>query len=174
MSKQSDKYRRPFDRRISEIDRQCIFIGTTNNAQFLTDKTGNRRFFPLRVYQTGSVLFANQDEVKAEMLKCWAEAKVKFDKGELPPVASIDLEKEIRRMQDEAMEEDYRVGLIMDYLEHKAETCILELWIKALNEPDRKPTKKDSNDIAQILISSGEWERSKTVKTINSYGRQKI
>ncbi len=174
LSKQSDKYRRPFDKRISEIDRQCIFIGTTNRTQFLTDKTGNRRFYPLRVYQTGAVLFANQNEVKAEMLQCWAEAKAKFDKGELPPVASFELDKEIRQMQNEAVEEDYRVGLITDYLEHKEETCILELWTEALKEPDRKPTRKDSVDIAQILISSGEWQRAGRQRRYPKYGKQNL
>ena len=38
-----DKYRQSYDRRASEYPRQCIFIGTTNDYEFLADKTGNRR-----------------------------------------------------------------------------------------------------------------------------------
>ncbi len=174
LSKQSDRGRRKYKKWTSDIPRQCIFIGTTNNAQFLTDKTGNRRFYPVTVHQNGRELFNRMQELEDDIIQCWAEAKAKYDVGELPPVANFELDKEIRQMQSEAMEDDYRVGLIMDYLEHKEETCIIELWEKALKEPDRKPTRKDSNDIAQILISSGEWERTKTVKTINSYGGQKI
>ena len=44
LTRLSDTYRRPFDKRVTEHKRQCIFIGTTNKEQFLTDKTGNRRF----------------------------------------------------------------------------------------------------------------------------------
>ena len=50
LTRLADRYRRPFDRRVTDHKRQCIFIGTTNKEQFLTDKTGNRRFYPVKVY----------------------------------------------------------------------------------------------------------------------------
>ena len=49
ISRQRDKVRRPYDRYPQEYPRRCIFIGTTNDEQFLRDKTGNRRFYPVKV-----------------------------------------------------------------------------------------------------------------------------
>lgn len=40
-----DKYRPPFGELEIEIPRQCVFFGTCNDTSFLTDKTGNRRYW---------------------------------------------------------------------------------------------------------------------------------
>lgn len=159
ITKLVDTYRRPFDRRVTEHKRQCIFIGTTNKEQFLTDKTGNRRYYPVKVNQSGYDLFDKEDEIKADIIQCWAEAKAKFDQDDMKPFANRKLQREIQAMQKKAVEEDYRVDLIEDYLSNKFETCVLELWWRALNNPDwSKPSRKESNEIVLILQSTGEWE----------------
>ena len=143
MTKLVDTYRRPFDRRVTDHKRQCIFIGTTNKQQFLTDKTGNRRFYPVMVDQSGYELFDQEQELKAEILQCWAEAKAKFDKGEMKPYADRKLQRQIQAMQNRAVEEDYREELIKDYLTRQEEVCILELWWRALDNSEySKPSKK--------------------------------
>ena len=43
----SDEYRGAYARESEKRYRTCVFVGTTNDAQFLVDKTGNRRFLPL-------------------------------------------------------------------------------------------------------------------------------
>ena len=53
--------------------RRLLFIGTTNQEQFLADETGNRRWCPV---QTGT---ADIDAVKRDHLQLWAEGKVLFD-----------------------------------------------------------------------------------------------
>ena len=169
---QSDKYRKPFDKRTSEIKRQCIFIGTTNRAQFLTDKTGNRRFYPLQVHQCGYDLFNSEEEIKEDILQCWAEAKIKFDKGEMKPYADRNLTKVFREHQKEAVEDDYRVGMIEVYLENKERVCIHELWQKALKNEFTKPTRKESNEILLIMQSMEEWEKGKQSEYFREYGPQ--
>lgn len=173
ITRQADRYRRPFDRRVTEYKRQCIFIGTTNKEQFLTDKTGGRRFYPVKVHQTGYDLYAHESEIKTEILQCWAEAKAKMDQGKMPPYANPVILDAIKSAQEAAQEDDYREGLIAAYLENKDECCILELWVQALGNEFSKPTKKDSNDLSLILQSLG-WERdSKPTRTAN-YGVQKL
>lgn len=172
ITRQADRYRRPFDRRVTEYKRQCIFIGTTNKEQFLTDKTGGRRFFPVKVHQSGYDLFAHEQEIKAEILQCWAEAKAKMDQGKMPPYANPVILDAIKSAQEAAQEDDYREGLIASYLENKDECCILELWVQALGNDFSKPSKKDSNEIALILQSLG-WESTERKRTAH-YGQQRI
>lgn len=47
ISDQEDKYREPYGKLSVPHPRKSVFIGTTNESEFLKDSTGNRRFFPL-------------------------------------------------------------------------------------------------------------------------------
>ena len=174
ITKQSDKYRRPFDKRTSEVKRQCIFIGTTNKEQFLTDKTGNRRFYPVKVRQSGYELFKNEKSIRREILQCWAEAKVKYEKNEMLPVADSAIMEEIKIHQQNAVEDDYRDGIIEAYLENRHMVCIIELWQKALGNETIKPTKRDSNEISLIMQRMSGWEKSKNAVRVSPYGVQKV
>lgn len=49
ISKTEDSYRQAYGRRVETFKRQCVFFGTTNEIEFLKDRTGNRRYWPLMV-----------------------------------------------------------------------------------------------------------------------------
>lgn len=170
ISTQTDRYRMSYDKRPEDYPRQCVFIGTTNKEQFLTDKTGNRRWYPLKVHSTGYDLFNHEKEIRADIIQCWAEAKALYDKGELKPFADFSLVEKIREKQAEAVEDDYRIGLIENYLKNRDTVCILEIWKDALDNMFSKPTRKESNDIALMLQSIQGWERGKRERT--EYGIQ--
>ncbi len=53
--------------------RRCVFIGTTNQEEFLADTTGNRRWLPVRC---GKV---NVDGIRNDRLQLWAEARELFE-----------------------------------------------------------------------------------------------
>ena len=171
LTRQSDRYRRPFDRRVTDHKRQCIFIGTTNKEQFLTDKTGNRRFYPVKVNQSGYELFDRQDECKEYIRQCWAQAKVLYDKNELLPYADRALVGVIRDRQNAAVEDDYRVGLIEQYIADRDVTCTLQLWKYALCN-DYKMDKKSSIEIGLIMDKMPDWHRTDR-KYIGEFGRQR-
>ena len=170
-SRQTDTYRKPYDKRVTENPRQCIFIGTTNTAEFLTDKTGNRRYYPVECNSSGRDLFEHKAEIQEYIEQCWAEAYALYQKGELPP----GLDKSILYRQERALEDDYRAGMIKAYLDDKAEgesVCIIELWQEALGE-SFKPTRKDSNELALIMQSAPGWIKMPSVQRTSRWGVQR-
>src|SRR4029077_5503209 len=53
-SRQEDKARAAYARKVSVRPRTCVFVGTTNDDEYLQDQTGNRRFWPIRIGQFGN------------------------------------------------------------------------------------------------------------------------
>lgn len=173
ITRQNDRYRRPFDKRVTDHPRQCIFIGTTNKAQFLTDKTGNRRWYPVTCRQSGYDLFSCKEAVQSDIRQCWAEAKEKYDRGEMLPYADQSIINLIRSEQDAAVEDDYRIGLIEDYIDGRDEVCALELWRNALKSEYLSMSKRDSMDIGLIMQGMTGWQKEKNPKRFAEYGLQR-
>ena len=179
ITSQEDTYRQPYAKHVQTIPRRCVFIGTTNNPQFLTDRTGNRRFYPVNTDRDGYDMFDHETEIRGYIAKCWAEAVHKFKAGEMKPYTSRELIDTIRKAQENAMEDDWRIGAIEQYLEDtkkqpNSTVSVIELWYNALNNPsESKPSRKDSIEISQIMTQIGGWVRSdKQVRT--AWGRQKV
>lgn len=173
ITRTSDRYREAYGKFTRDIPRRCLFIGTTNKAQCLTDPTGNRRFFPVTTHSSGYDLYKHKDEIQAYIEQCWAEAKALYDKGELPPYPDRELEALYLQMQENAAEEDSRRGLIAEYLEDKQCVCVLELWYKALGmREDSLPSRRDSNDIVLIMSKFDEWEKQEKRIRFEYYGVQ--
>lgn len=45
-SSSTDTYRESYGRRTNDVP-QCVFVGTTNQEEYLKDATGNRRYWPV-------------------------------------------------------------------------------------------------------------------------------
>ena len=163
ITSQEDSYRPPYGKHVQTIPRRCMFIGTTNNPQFLTDKTGNRRFYPVKVQSFAYKLYDNENIIKEYIQQAWAEAVHLYKEGKLQPFAKKEVLEQIRAAQEAAMEDDWRIGAIEQYLEDQkkqsgATVSVIELWHRALNEPDEsKPTRKDSIEITQIISNIPGW-----------------
>lgn len=71
-----DSFRRPYQRHEVKTPRTCVFVGTTNTDDFLTDETGARRFMPVRVEKI------NLSAAEAERDQLWAEAVHRVKAGE--------------------------------------------------------------------------------------------
>ena len=163
ITSQEDSYRPPYGKHVQTIPRRCMFIGTTNNPQFLTDKTGNRRFYPVKVQSFAYKMYDHEQEVKDYIRQCWAEAVHLYKEGNLQPFAKKEVLDQIRAAQEAAMEDDWRIGAIELYLEEQKKRAgstvsVIELWHYALNEPDEsKPSRKDSIEITQIISNIPGW-----------------
>jgi predicted P-loop ATPase len=69
ISRREDRVRLAYDKRMSTFPRQCLFMGTTNEYEYLKDDK-NRRFWPIEV----TVDSIDTDKLKANMDQIWAEA----------------------------------------------------------------------------------------------------
>ena len=199
ISKQSDRFRPAYGRRLQEFPRQCIFIGTTNETQFLRDTTGNRRFW---VVDTPNVPARDMwKELTPETVRLiWAEAVELYRKGE-PLYLPKELEQAAREIQEAYEEENPKAGIVAEYLDRllpegwetqdiytrrqwletdakgttrRTSVCTLEIWAEALgNNPD-KLDRYAAKEIRDIMASLPEWRHQGNKRvTVGPYGRQR-
>ena len=159
-----DQYRKPYDRNVTELPRRCIFIGTTNNATPLRD-VYNRRYYPVTVHTVGYDLYEHEAECREYIMQCWAEAREKYKRGEMPNYAKRELVNEYREAQENARQDDWRIGAIESYLDTKGAgeyVCIRELTQKALARDGigHDPTVIESKDLGMIMSMFDDWGKS--------------
>lgn len=121
ISKQEDMFRPAYARTAETYMRQCVFVATTNQNNFLKDASGNRRFMPVDIHNLK--LAYNPDlkqflDNKKEIDQIWAEAVHLFKKGE-PLYLSKQAENLAEIEQKIHSEVDERMGLVENYLSTK-------------------------------------------------------
>jgi putative DNA primase/helicase len=110
LTQPEDQYRKPYDRYVTRQPRACVFVGTTNDAHYLRDATGARRFWPVEV---GSI---DRDALSRDRDQLLAEARVAFEDGATwwPANALVD---EVRVEQERRHEADVWEEMIQAWLE---------------------------------------------------------
>src|ERR1700678_3770511 len=72
-----DEFRSPYDRKPKKYPRQFVYIGTTNDSEFMNDSTSNRRFW---IVQNNDII--NTDKIKEIRDQLWAQALSLYLAGE--------------------------------------------------------------------------------------------
>lgn len=203
LSKTDDIYRASYGRHASRHPRHCVFIGTSNESEFLKDSTGNRRFWPVDV----GVQEAKKsvwDDLPKERDQIWAEAYTYFILGErlfLPP----ELEALAKEAQESHREVGGKEGMIQEFLGRKIpqdwnqydiskrrqfwggnlqlppgtilvdrdKVCAMEIWVECFGGDPKYLRRQESNEIVSAVLSLQGWERVKTNSRHGPYGRQK-
>ena len=159
---QCDKYRKPYAHNDVRLPRRCIFIGTTNSSAFLTDQTGNRRFFPVVVHSDGKKIWKHIDVIRDYILQAWAEAVAHYHDGSLPADYDHGIDSELNEMRQNYHDEDWKISMIDEYRDEKSDgemTCILELWVNVCGMDKEKMTSKDRQTISEHLDNHQDWKR---------------
>ncbi len=78
VSRRADTFRPPYGRTTATYPRSCVIVGSTNEGEFLTDPTGSRRFWVVRVRET-----IDADLVASLRDQLWAEAVAAYRSGEI-------------------------------------------------------------------------------------------
>lgn len=203
ISKQEDMFRVSYDRHVSIFPRQCVFFGTTNDSSFLRDRTGNRRFWPVKVGEKSPNKDLFKDFTQYEIDQIWAESVQLFKDGE-----SIWLDKDTEQLANEIRdihtEEDPYVGIIQKFLDTpipdgwddleqfekinylssedhdgkrlRQHTCIIEIWIECLRGKENNCTSQARREISAALKKVHGWapyENHKKSMRFKAYGPQK-
>lgn len=114
IAKRVDRFRVAFGHRPEGFPRQCIFIGTTEDDEFLRNINGNRRWWPVRCGLSKperDVFRITQEDVD----QIWAEAVELYREGEKLYLDRA-LEQKAKDVRAVHIETDPREGIIAGYL----------------------------------------------------------
>ena len=112
LSQQTERFRLPYGRRVVQVPRQCVFIGTTNSDTWLKDETGGRRFWPVRC-QT-----IDLDGLRRDRDQLWAEALHHYRAGATWWLDDAEMVREAAEEQRKRYQADVWQEQIAKWLEH--------------------------------------------------------
>jgi predicted P-loop ATPase len=161
ISQQIERFRLPYGRRVIQVSRQCVFIGTTNADTWLKDETGGRRFWPVRCRQIDLV------SLRRDRDQLWAEALRRYRRGvkwwlEEPELIHDALEEQRDRFAEDVWQEK-----VQEYAELEAarfvsgpktgSVSIAEILAR-LGIDTAKQDQSAANRVSRCLKVAG-WER---------------
>lgn len=171
----SDEYRAAYAREPEKRKRQCVFVGTTNDSQFLVDRTGNRRFLPIEVNKENAVknLFGANIDVINDFLQAWGEAYQIYKSGKFRLVLSEAVTDTAKQMQNKYLEDDARTGLIQEWLEtHRDDyTCAVQICKEVFK--NENPDRRFIRDVNAIMNNSIDGWKKGTTHRFPEYGQQR-
>ena len=201
LSLRVDRFRAAYGRHVKELPRCCVFFGTTNTDEYLSDDTGNRRFLPVDV---GISLPAKNiwQDLDGEIDQLWAEAVVRWRVGETVHLPD-EIEQSARTRQEEHRERDAQEGIILDFIEQpvpedwtgwtldkrkmywsgamvnevilvpRDRVCALEVWCEALNGQQKDMSYIAASKINAAIKRAKNWVKNKQTQRYGYCGIQR-
>lgn len=149
VSSQIDSYRPPFGRNCIDNPRTTVFIGTTNDAEFLVDATGSRRFW---VVEVGA---CDPDALAANREQLWAEALHAYHAGEQWHLdAQADAER-AEQAERYAPVDAWDAPIARWLREQHAPFSLAEVWTGALANERINSSRGDDMRLSTILRRHG-------------------
>ena len=147
-----DQYRAPYGRFIKHQPRTCIFVATTNSSEYLTDITGNRRYWPILCGEIKTErLRADRDQIIAEAVARYKSGDAWWLSGDILLAA--------QDAQENSLHQDPWQPEIERFTEGKAQVFVKQI-LDHLNIPIDK--------------QDGAHKRVKSVLTLLGYRRKRL
>jgi predicted P-loop ATPase len=203
ITKKDDSFRPAYGRNVVVYKRQCIFIATTNNKDFLRDPTGNRRFWPVDVYviSPGKDLFTELDETVVGQI--WAEAMQLYSEDKY-----LDLPEDLKEYAEKVQEEHSIIndmkGIIEQYLDtllpvdwdektiaerrnflnyrddisevgimRRTQVCVPEIWCECYKKEKGDMSRNNTKEIHDVMRNMPGWKPAKSNRKFSAYGLQR-
>jgi putative DNA primase/helicase len=165
ISSATDRYRPSYARKVVDVPRQCVFIGTTNEHVYLGDWTGGRRWLPLKV---GTV---DLEAIRRDRDQLWAEAVARFRAGETWYADNNEFRDLAQREQEARTHEDPWLAPLENWLRNsvcptsptsatgsdimRENFTTSDALDGAIQKPRGSITKADETRIGNLLRSFG-------------------
>lgn len=198
LSTTTDMYRPSYGRYTVRRPRQCIFVGTSNQKNFLTDDSGNRRFWPIDCGIIPPVKSVFK-ELQPDIGQIWAEAVMRWRLGEsLYPDA--EMQKAAESQQAEHKQDDPREGVILEFLKkpipvnwysldsesrrfydektytgetmERTQICAAEIWVECFHGRLGDMTQRETRALNSTLRNIPGW-KPESIRFGAEYGRQR-
>lgn len=187
LSQRVDRFRAAYGRHVKDLPRRCVFFGTTNEAEFLRDRTGGRRFWPVLAgaHKPCKNIWT---QLPAERDQIWAEAAENYRNGE-PLHLTGEIEEQAKQQQEQHRQVSVREGIIRDFIEQpvpsdwskwaldrrllfwaganpsecelvpRERVCALEIWCEALGGSLLHIKNSDAAEINSVIANTESWTR---------------
>lgn len=197
-----DIFRAAYGRRTLPYPRRCVFFGTSNTHEYLRDKTGGRRFWPVDVgiLPAAKSVFTQLD---GELDQIWAEAVTRFRAGEPLYMENGETAETARKEQEDHRERSPWEGIIREFvgrqvpedwqrwsidrrrtfwaggvagevpLVPRERVCALEIWCEALGGDPLRMRRSDAQEINGVLAATEDWQRERKAHRFGYCGVQK-
>lgn len=150
LSRTEERYRPPYGRAEVVEPRRCVFAGTTNRSDYLTDETGGRRFWPVTV---GSIALA---DLKRDRDQLWAEAMALY-RGGTQWWLDREAEKEAAAVVSERAVDDPWTADVLHAVLGRSECSSRDILAEMSIPLDRR-NPADGKRVAGILTRAG-WRQ---------------
>lgn len=189
ISKREDVFRVAYGRHKSYFKRQVVFWGTSNDGEFLRDKTGNRRFWPVDVGVRPAAKSMWEELTPEVRDQLWAEAKHYWQDGERLYLnheeEGLAVEQQQRHTESNALE-----GMIEEFLDapithdwydktpyerreymvqdpemreagtvKRTRVCVIEIWVELLGGDPKNLIPIKASEIRNTLANMDGWSR---------------
>lgn len=128
----TDTFRPPYGAAVTESKRRCVFVGTTEDDDWLQSEKGIRRYWPVKVSERIDLA-----RVKADRDQLWAEAVALYKAGE--------------RWWFTEEEEMLAATVAKSRVYTSAVFEAVGMWWRGIR-PEKRPTKVTINDVAQAAL----------------------
>jgi predicted P-loop ATPase len=161
MTTTHDRFRAPYDRHPEKHARQCIFAGSINpnGNGYLKDETGRRRYQSVECavgWKKGRPIDIDRFTEAKDQL--WAEARVRFERGEAWWLDTFELTEAAEVVADTRYDADVWTDAVLAWAETKASATNAEVLELALGLKKIELTKANEMRVGGILRQA-KWER---------------